>query len=128
MNAFFTTFDQGTIIHGTKRLSAASLAWNKHQTFAGVSLKNLLTGEDTDGMLTCHLVRIEPNMSIGRHSHPDSLELHEVVAGSGVCVTQNGTIPYTPGTMSVIGRDLPHEVHAGEDGLYLFAKFVLLKS
>jgi quercetin dioxygenase-like cupin family protein len=128
MNALFVTFDQGTVIHGAERVPAASLAWNAHKTFAGVSLKNLLTGEDTDAMLTCHLVRIEPNMSIGLHSHPDSLELHEVVAGSGVCAAGKNTVPYTPGTVSVIARNLPHAVHAGEDGLYLLAKFVLLKS
>jgi quercetin dioxygenase-like cupin family protein len=128
MPAFFDTFDHGTIICGTECTPAASLAWNAHQTFAGVFLKNLLTGESTGGRLSCHLVRIEPNMSIGRHSHPDSLELHEVIAGSGRCVTENGTLPYKPGTMNAIARDMPHTIHADADGLYLFAKFVVLQS
>jgi len=128
MHTFFDAFDQGTVIHGTECTPAASLAWNQHATFAGVFLKNLLSREETDGMLTCHLVRIEPGMSIGLHSHPDSMELHEVVAGSGACVTPNGTLPYAPGTVSVIPRDLPHAVHAGEDGLHLLAKFILLQS
>jgi len=127
MPAFFDTFDHGAIISDAKCTPTAALAWNAHPTFAGVFLKNLLTGESTNGRLSCHLVRIEPNMSIGRHSHPDSLELHEVVAGSGACITDNGTLPYTPGTMSLIPRDMPHAVHAGADGLYLFAKFVALQ-
>ena len=128
MNALFDAFAQGTIIRGVECTPAGSLVWNAHKTFAGVSLKNLLPGECMNGMLSCHLVRIEPSMSIGLHSHPDSIELHEVIAGSGACVTQNVTLSYAPGTINVIARDMPHEVYAGEDGLYLFAKFVLLQS
>jgi mannose-6-phosphate isomerase-like protein (cupin superfamily) len=127
MNTLFDDFAQGAILRSAERIPAASLAWNEHKAFAGVFLKNLLTGEHTGGKLTCHLVRIEPNMSIGLHSHADSMELHEVIAGSGACVMQNATLPYAPGTMSVIARDVPHEVHAGEEGLCLFAKFVSLE-
>jgi mannose-6-phosphate isomerase-like protein (cupin superfamily) len=127
MNTPFDDFAQGAILHGNEYIAAASLPWNEHKTFAGVWLKNLLTTEHTDGKLSCHMVRIEPNMSIGLHSHADSMELHEVIAGSGACVTQDGRLPYVPGTMSLIARDMPHEVHAGEDGLCLFAKFVSIK-
>ena len=128
MNALFNAFAQGTIICDAECTSAASLTWNEHKTFAGVFLKNLLAGEYVNDQFSCHLVRIDPNMSIGLHSHPDSVELHEVIAGSGTCVTQNLTLSYAPGTISVIARDMPHEVHANEDGLYLFAKFISLKS
>ena len=127
MNALFDAFVQGTVIHGAECTSALSLAWNRHKTFAGVFLKNLLGNESTSGMLSCHLVRIDPNMSIGLHSHPDSMELHEVIAGNGTCVIPDGTFSYAPGTISVIAHDTPHEVHAGGDGLYLFAKFISLK-
>ena len=41
-------------------------------------------------MLSCHLVRIEARRGIGRHAHGTSLELHEVVGGSGVCLTPEG--------------------------------------
>jgi len=128
MNALFDAFAQGTILCGATRASAAALAWNAHKSFAGVFLKDLLESESTDGMFSCHLVRIEPKMSIGLHSHPDSVELHEVIAGRGACVTRDGTFSYVPGTISVIARDMPHEVHASEDGLYLFAKFISLKA
>lgn len=128
MTILFDAFAQGMIMKGAERTPAASLVWNEHKTFAGVFLKNLLATEYTDGMLSCHLVRIEPNMSIGLHSHPDSIELHEIVAGTGVCVTPSGTLPYAPGTISVLARNMSHEVHAGKDGLYLFAKFVSPRS
>jgi hypothetical protein len=39
---------------------------------------------------------------------------------------ENDRLAYAPGTMSVIARNVPHEVQAGGDGLYLFAKFVSL--
>ena len=128
MNTLFDAFAQGAIIRDAEYIPAASLAWNEHKTCAGVFLKNLLAGECMNGIFSCHLVRIDPNMSIGLHSHPDSIELHEVIAGSGACVAQGVTLPYAPGTISVIARDMPHEVHANEDGLYMFAKFVSLQS
>ncbi|MCL1980387.1 MAG: cupin domain-containing protein [Proteobacteria bacterium] len=128
MSTPFASFDQGMILHDSECTPAASLNWNKHPTFAGVFLKNLLTGEASGGALSCHLVRIEPHMAIGRHTHPDSLELHEVMAGSGTCMTPDGPLAYVPGTISLIARDMPHAVHAGENGLYLFAKFVVLKA
>lgn len=127
MNAFFDAFAQGTVMRNAEYVPAASIPWNKHQAFAGVFLKNLITQDSTDAMLSCHLVRIAPNKSIGLHSHADSIELHEVIAGSGTCIMQSVTLPYTPGTISLIACDMPHEVHAGQDGLCLFAKFVSLK-
>lgn len=33
-------------------------------------------------------------------------------------------IPYTPGVISTLPADVPHEVNAGDNGLYLFAKFM----
>lgn len=127
MNSIFDAFAHGRIFCGRESVPAESLGWSEHGDFAGVFLKNMLVGEQTDGLVSCHLVRIDPNKAIGLHSHADSIELHEVIAGGGACITENGTLPYTPGTMSVIARTLPHEVHAGEDGLYLFAKFISRK-
>jgi len=109
----FAQFDNG-----------AAAEWKAHPKFAGVFLKDLVGAEQTGGALTCHLVRIEPGCAIGRHAHPDSLELHEVVDGDGYCWTPEGEKVYTPGTVAVLAADLPHEVHAGAAGLRLFAKFV----
>lgn len=33
-------------------------------------------------------------------------------------------IPYEPGVISVMPAGVPHEVNAGSDGLFLFAKFM----
>ncbi len=120
----FKQFENGTLVNAGRKKDMSACAWNKHKNFLGVSLKNLLTAEQTGGLFTCHLVRIEPNCKIGMHTHTASIELHEVVKGSGVCLTDQGEMPYVPGTMAVIACNAPHEVRAGEDGLCLFAKFV----
>lgn len=120
----FEQFEKGRITTSARTKEGASIPWNEHKDFPGVFLKNLVTGEQTNGLFTCHLVRIEPNGKIGLHAHPASIELHEVVAGSGTCVTQDEDIAYAPGSLTVLACNIPHEVRAGRDGLYLFAKFM----
>ena len=120
----FQQFDNGALAHAGQVLDLGSCAWNAHKEFAGVFLKNLVTTEQTAGLFTCHLVRIEPNCKIGLHTHPGSIELHEVIKGNGTCLMNQKEIPYAPGVMAVIARNEPHEVKAGEKGLFLFAKFV----
>lgn len=123
-NDTFVHFENGNLSTGVETKNFADLPWNEHKNFSGVFLKNLVTEEQTDGRFTCHLVRIAPNGKIGLHAHPASIELHEVVAGSGVCATESGEIAYAPGSMAVLACNSPHEVRAGKDGLCLFAKFI----
>lgn len=86
--------------------------------------QNLVTAKDTDGKFSYHLVRIAPNYSIGNHTHEVQLETHEVIAGSGKCINASSAISYEPGTISIMSAGVPHEVIAGSEGLYLFAKFM----
>lgn len=120
----FQQFDNGTLAGAGQEMNLGLCAWNKHKDFTGVSLKNLVTADQTSGMFTCHLVRIEPHHKIGLHTHPGSIELHEVIKGSGICLMDQGEIQYAPGVMAVIARNEAHEVRAGEEGLFLFAKFI----
>ena len=120
----FIQFAQGTLAVGDKRINLASLPWRAHQQFAGVFLKDLVTPAETGGLFTCHLVRIEPGQAIGWHTHPDSIELHEVVGGGRVCSTEQGDIPYVPGTMGIMAAGSKHRVDAGDDGLFFLAKFI----
>ena len=120
----FEQFDAGVVAALGKRRETSRLAWNPHKDFPGVFLKNVVTADQTDGLFTCHLVRIEPDHKIGLHTHPASIELHEVIQGSGVCLTEQEEIPYTPGTVALIACNAPHEVRAGKNGLSLFAKFI----
>ena len=119
----FTLFEDGILATTGARLELGAIPWVEHPKFAGVYLKDIVTKEMTRGKCTCHLVRIEPTRSIGRHLHPDSFELHEVIGGEGTCLLESGSVFYKPGTMAVLPNNVEHEVRAGEKGLLLFAKF-----
>lgn len=68
--------------------------------------------------------RIAPNRAIGSHIHETQLETHEVICGGGVCVLEGAELPYEPGAVAILPAGVPHEVRAGDEGLYLFAKFM----
>lgn len=123
-NNLFETFNNGSLKLASKTLNFADIAWSKHPSFEGVELKHIVTAKDTDGQFSYHLVRIAPNKSIKNHIHETQLETHEVIAGSGICINEGTTIHYEIGTISIMPAGIPHEVNAGDDGLYLFAKFI----
>lgn len=120
----FEAFNNGSLKLPNKTMNFADIAWSKHPSFEGVELKHIVTAKDTDGKFSYHLVRIAPNKSIKTHIHETQLETHEVIAGSGVCINENATIPYEIGAISIMPAGIPHEVNAEDDGLYLFAKFI----
>ena len=95
----FALFDHGTLAEQGCNTNIEALPWNRHKDFEGVYLKNIVTPEKTGGRFTCHLVRIEPGKKIGLHTHPTNIELHEVIEGQGYCLTEQGKIDYTPGSM-----------------------------
>jgi len=120
----FSCFENGRLAAEGKLIDVSTLSWNEHKDFKGVFLKNVVMPEHTNKLFTCHLVRIEPGKKIGMHTHPTSIELHEVIAGEGKCLTKHGEILYGPGQIAVLPENSPHEVQAGENGLCLFAKFI----
>lgn len=101
-----------------------TVPWTKHPAFEGVELKHILTSEKTGGQFSFHLVRIAPNKKIGSHIHEKQLETHEIIAGTGVCINDGVKLPYEAGVISIFPAGVPHEICAGEDGLFLFAKFM----
>ena len=58
------------------------------------------------------------------HIHETQLETHEVIAGSGICTNDGAKLEYAPGVISIMPAKVPHQVDAGDQGLYLFAKFM----
>ena len=119
----FAQFANGTL--ATADATLADFPWIPHKDFAGVFLKNIIAKEETGGLLTCHLVRINPNCEIGLHRHPASMELHEVIEGEGACTLENKKIPYRPGTLAIMPINTLHGIRAGSAGLRLFAKFII---
>ena len=120
----FNRFDTGTVTADGQAKSAAELAWHQHPTFAGVALKHLVTGAETDGAFSAHLVRLDPGAEIGDHIHETNWELHEVASGNGECLLEGTSIAYEPGRMALMPIKALHSVRAGKDGLCLLAKFV----
>lgn len=109
--------------HVSKYIVGLVLSGSIHIT-KSKELKHIITSTETDGKYSFHLVKIASNCSIKTHIHETQLETHEVIAGSGTCINNSVSIPYAPGVISIMPAGVQHEVHADEDGLYLFAKFI----
>ena len=69
----------------------------------------------TDAKMLAHLLKYDSAQ--GRYDG------HEVIAGEGTCINDGCELIYEPGVISIMPKAIHHEVHAGKDGLYLFAKF-----
>lgn len=121
----FERFDKsGALCLPEGTVAFGEIPWTRHQFFDGVELKHIVTAEETGGQFSFHLVRIAPGKAIGTHTHPTQLETHEVIAGTGVCVSGGGELAYAPGVVSILPKGLTHGVRAGDQGLCLFAKFI----
>lgn len=123
-NTIFDAFDNGSLRLPSSTITFADIPWSKHPEFDGVELKHIVTAKETAGQFSYHLVRIAPNKKIGNHIHKTQLETHEVIAGSGICINNGAAISYDTGVISILPAGVPHEVTAGSDGLFLFAKFI----
>ena len=120
---FETNFEKGKLFLPGETVDFAEIPWAPHAKFEGVALKHLVRASHTNGEFSFHLVRVAPGRKIGVHVHERQLETHEVIAGVGVCVNDGVELEYRPGVVSFFPCNLPHEIRAGEEGLYLFAKF-----
>ncbi len=125
MDEIVRAFDQGKLLSERGERNAADLPWEPNPRFPGVSLKHLLTGADTGGRFSVHLVRVEAGHEIGLHIHATQFELHEVLSGRGWCEFMGQRIPYSPGRCLVVPEGVEHRVVADAEGdLYLSATFV----
>ncbi len=120
----FEAFNTGNLAIPGKTIKFEQIEWSKHPTFEGVELKHIITGKETEGKFSYHLVKIAPGKAIKNHIHNTQLETHEVIAGTGVCINDGAKLKYEVGVISIIPEKIPHEVVAGDNGLYLFAKFM----
>jgi quercetin dioxygenase-like cupin family protein len=56
--------------------------WNAHPAFKGVYLKHLITGTETNGQFSAHIVKVEPGCILDTHIHAGKTEIHEVIVGT----------------------------------------------
>ena len=121
----FEQFDKdGKLCLPDGELAFGEVEWSVHPIFEGVALKHIVTSKQTNGQFSYHLVRIDPDKQIGNHIHETQLETHEVIAGNGICIKDGAEMVYEPGTIAILPAGIPHQVNAGPEGLYLFAKFM----
>lgn len=121
----FDRFDEnGKLLLADTAIDFNSINWSKHPTFEGVELKHIVTAKQTNGLFSYHLVKVAPNKKIGNHIHEKQLETHEVISGDGECITGGRKLNYQSGVISILPMGIPHEVIAGKNGLYIFAKFI----
>jgi len=113
----------GSITYVDRDDQVEQIQWVAHPKFKGVYLKHLIKGVDTDGKLSCHLVKMDPSAVLEEHIHESQWELHEVMEGQGGFILDTRESSYYPGRMSIIPKGLKHKVIAGTNGLVLLAKF-----
>ena len=117
------SFSKGKVVYQDKEIEVEKLEWNKNAN-KGVYLKHIITGEDTEGKFSCHIVKIESGCEIASHTHECNWELHEVIHGEGKCILADKEVDYSVGTLSVIPQGMEHKVKAVSGDLYLFANFI----
>ena len=107
----------GSVTYMDREDGTGVIPWNQHAKFKGVYLKHIIKGADTDGMLSCHLVKIDPDAVLEEHIHESQWELHEVIEGEGKFILESKETPYHPGRMGIIPKGAKHKVVAGKSGL-----------
>lgn len=123
-NAILNCFANGKLINNNNIKSLQTVEWKEHSCFKDVFLKDILSKQETENLFSAHLIKIMPGAVIDTHTHEESIELHEIIAGSGECDVEGIKLVYNPGVVSVIPCGAEHKVVAGQYGLCLLAKFV----
>ena len=118
----FDAFSNGKLTGLEK--SFGNIKWYLHPKFEGVEMKDIITSEETEGKFSFHLVKIAPEKKIGLHIHENQLETHEVIFGEGLCKTEDKEYTYESGRIAIFPAKTKHEITAGAEGLYIFAKFI----
>jgi mannose-6-phosphate isomerase-like protein (cupin superfamily) len=113
----------GSVTYMDRDDAIGEIPWNQHPKFKGVYLKHIIKGTDTEGLLSCHIVKIDPDAVLEEHAHENQWELHEVLEGEGRFILKSKETPYYPGQMGIIPKGTNHKVIAGKSGLILLAKF-----
>jgi len=120
---FADVMENGAVYFVNRKDLTGEISWNEHPQFKGVFLKNIILGKDTEGQVSCHMVKIQPNCILEAHAHEKQLELHEVIHGEGTFILDSKELSYFSGAIGVIPKGTNHKVCAGKNGLILLAKF-----
>jgi quercetin dioxygenase-like cupin family protein len=123
MSEIAACMTNGSVTYMDRDDAIGEIPWDQHPKFEGVYMKHIIKGTDTEGLLSCHMVKIDPNAVLEEHAHENQWELHEVIEGEGRFILKSKETPYHPGQMGIIPKGTNHKVIAGKRGLILLAKF-----
>ncbi len=121
---FKEAFEQGTLLFPGLEVRAAEKPWYAHPAWNGVFLKDLVTGDETGGAFSYHLVRVSRNCEVADHGHETQWEFNVVLGGTGSFIIEGSEVPVVqPGQTFITPPRTHHTVNAGSEELSLLAIF-----
>jgi len=123
-NKMAEIFEQGSVFLPHLEIEAVAKPWYSHPASKGVFLKDLVTGKETDGKFSYHLVRVWKDCEVPDHDHETQWEWNLVTSGKGSFVIGDKEVTIAPGQTFVTPPKNHHTVSAGHEDLSLLALFV----
>jgi quercetin dioxygenase-like cupin family protein len=117
-------FERGPVIAPDRETDAADRPWYSLPGSHGVFLKDLVTGKETGGAFSYHLVRIEKTCEVPDHDHATQWEWNMVLRGNGTFLMGDKEVAIQPGQSFATPPENHHTVSAGSEELSLVAVFV----
>jgi len=116
-------FEKGAVLFPDLEVRAAERPWNASPAWNGVFVKDLVTGKETGGAFSYHLMRVERNCEIPDHDHETQWSWNVVLRGAGSFVLGGRRVPVEVGQTFITPPHVHHAVSAGDDEILLLAIF-----
>ncbi|MDD4137554.1 MAG: cupin domain-containing protein [Methanoregula sp.] len=117
-------FEQGVVVFPNAETEANAKPWYSLPGCKGVFLKDLVTGKETGGKFSYHLVRVWKDSEVADHDHETQWEWNLIVSGKGTFIIGDKEVTIAPGQTFVTPPKNHHTVSAGHEDLSLLALFV----
>lgn len=117
-------FEEARILFPDRDIRTAERDWYPNSAWDGVFLKDLVTGKETGGAFSYHLVRIRPHCEVPDHDHETQWEWNVVLGGRGSFLIGGKKVSVEVGQTFVTPPGDRHTVCADSEELTLLALFV----
>lgn len=117
-------FDEDIVFFSDLEIESSKKPWYQHPECKGVFLKDLVSGKDTSGRFSYHLVKVWKNCEVSDHSHDTRWEWNRIIGGSGVFILGDKEVGIKPGQTFVTPPGIHHTVGAYDEDLSLLALFI----
>lgn len=104
-------------------ISPEQLDWEAHPRFPAIAMKPLITSA-THPQASVSLVDVPPDGVIGRHIHPQEIEVVYVLAGQSLLTLDDADYPFSAGQIVAIPAGLEHGLrNVGDETVQLLTFF-----